>query len=99
LLGHPRFSLLVRGLKHSELTPEVADAIAQLDCLVIPFSENRYKDLDGRLDALFDTSGVKAILVRPDFYAFGSASDAKQAEVMLSKAVSMMKGEQSSAVA
>jgi len=64
----------------------VTDAIDRLGAVVVPFSDARFTDTEGRITALFETTGAKAILVRPDFYAFGSAATAEEAEAMLTKA-------------
>jgi hypothetical protein len=45
---------------------------------VHPFSvtsNGLYRDQNGRLSALLDSVGAHAVLVRPDFYAFGLVSD------------------------
>jgi len=80
------FTLLVNGLTHDSMTPSVTEAIDRLGAVVVPFSEARYADTEGRIAALFEQTGAKAILVRPDFYAFGSAASAEEAEAMLIKA-------------
>ncbi len=81
-----KFTLLVNGLPHDSMTHSVTAAIDRLGAVVVPFSDARFADTEGRITALFETTGAKTILVRPDFYAFGSAASAEEAEAMLIKA-------------
>jgi len=92
LRDRPGFVLLVNGLAHDGITPVAAAAMEALDCLAVPFSPARYSDVSGRLSEMFAESGAKAVLVRPDFYAFGSAETADQAEAMLVRAARMLTG-------
>ena len=84
--------LLVNGLPHSSMTPAVGAAIEALGAVVVPFSDAAFKDETGRIDGLFEETGAKAILVRPDFYAYGAASSAEEAEALLSKAANTLAG-------
>ena len=46
--------------------------MADLDTGVVSLTE--CDDLDGRASAFLDDNDVHAVLVRPDFYVFGSAA-------------------------
>ncbi len=84
------FVLLVNGLPHDSMTETIKRALVQLGAIVVPFIDTRFSDADGRLTKLFNESGAKAILMRPDFYAFGSANTAEATEAMLCAAANHM---------
>lgn len=86
------FTLLVNGISHEDMTPAVGAALKALNCQVVPFSATEFSDDTGRLTEMFKASGAKAILARPDFYAYGSANSAAEAEVMLVKAAAHFTG-------
>ncbi len=71
------FALHCRGVApHSLLSPEVIQTLIALDVRIISFDQytpGGVVDLDGRMDAFFETNGWIAMLVRPDFYVYGGA--------------------------
>jgi catechol 2,3-dioxygenase-like lactoylglutathione lyase family enzyme len=54
-------------------------AVASLD----PDAPRGVRDVDGRLTAWLSEHGVHAVLVRPDFYVFGSAPSARELPALL----------------
>jgi catechol 2,3-dioxygenase len=76
------FALIVsRGDPLTELDPE---SLALIDTLAItvasldPSAPAGVRDLDGRLTTWLDQHAAHAVLVRPDFYVFGSARAADE---------------------
>ena len=53
--------------------------VASLD----PDAPHGVRDLDGRLTAWLDEHGAHAVLVRPDFYVFGSAASPAELPALL----------------
>jgi 2-polyprenyl-6-methoxyphenol hydroxylase-like FAD-dependent oxidoreductase len=58
--------------RHRELLDVLGAHVASLD----PSADCGRRDADGRLTGWLREHGVHAVLVRPDFYVFGSAADA-----------------------
>ena len=73
------WQLLLRGGDAKiNFTAEATETIERLDVIVADFGpDGDTIDVDGNYTAWFDRLGVDAVLVRPDFYIFGSASMSK----------------------
>jgi hypothetical protein len=65
------FVLLV---KSNSLQPDATALAKKLGIPVVAIGPDGYRDRHGRLSARLLADGVVAILARPDFFAFGSAS-------------------------
>ncbi len=65
--------------EHRALIDALDMRIASLDA----DAPDGVRDLDGRLTAWLSEHGAYAVLVRPDFYVFGSASSAEQLPALL----------------
>lgn len=74
------FALLV---KTGSLHPEAAALARKLGVPVIAIGPDEYRDSNGRLNACLLANNAVAILARPDFYAFGSASSPDDVVVLL----------------
>lgn len=69
---------------------QVADAVAALGGVVADFGPNGDTvDVDGSYARWFDSLGADAVLVRPDFYVFGTAAPA-QVKPLLAQAQAML---------
>ena len=70
------WQLLVRGRgRDVEVSRETRTTVQRLGGVVATFGEGRdLTDIDGTYAAWFDRLGTEAVLVRPDFYVFGTAS-------------------------
>jgi len=65
------FVLLVQS---GSLPPDASALAKKLGVPVIAIGQDGYRDRNGRLTACLRAHGAVAILARPDFFAFGSAS-------------------------
>ena len=66
------FTLIVReGDPRGGLGPEHLRTLERLNARLVTLDSSM--DLDGRLEAWLADNAVHAVLVRPDFYVFGSA--------------------------
>jgi 2-polyprenyl-6-methoxyphenol hydroxylase-like FAD-dependent oxidoreductase len=65
--------------EHRALVDTLDITVASLDA----GAPHGVRDLDGRLTAWLSEHGVCAVLVRPDFYVYGSASAAEQLPLLL----------------
>jgi 2-polyprenyl-6-methoxyphenol hydroxylase-like FAD-dependent oxidoreductase len=74
--GDPLESL---GDEQRALTTTLEVRVASLD----PETPDGVRDVDGRLTAWLSEHGVYAVLVRPDFYVFGSARSAEELPALL----------------
>ena len=74
LLGGPKFVLLsTTGDPAHHLSPDTRAAWERLGGVSVHVGpDSEYHDVDGRYREWFAQSGVELVLVRPDFYAFGS---------------------------
>ena len=72
----PGWQLLLRsGELPFALDADACEVIRQIGALTADFGPGGdAEDLDGIYGAWFDRLGADAVLVRPDFYVFGSAS-------------------------
>lgn len=74
------FVLLV---KSGSLLPETSALAKKLGVAVIAVGPDGYRDRNGRLSACLLANSAVAILARPDFFAFGSASSPEGVVVLL----------------
>ncbi len=74
--GDPRERL---SADHRALIDELAMSVASLD----PDAPDGVRDLDGRLSAWLAEHGAHGVLVRPDFYTFGSARSSDELPALL----------------
>jgi hypothetical protein len=74
------FVLLV---KSGSLPPKASALARKLGVLVIAIGAGEYRDRNGRLSACLLANNAVAILARPDFFAFGSASSPEDVVVLL----------------
>ena len=65
--------------EHRELLDKLDVTVASLD----PAAPQGVRDVDGRLTAWLQEHGAHAVLVRPDFYVFGSVSSAADVPALL----------------
>jgi 2-polyprenyl-6-methoxyphenol hydroxylase-like FAD-dependent oxidoreductase len=83
----PGFQLIVaNGDPLEQLSREHRALIEGLDMTVASLdaeAPHGVRDMDGRLTAWLSEHGSYAVLVRPDFYAFGSASSADELSALL----------------
>ena len=83
----PGFQLIVAdGDPLEQLSREHRALIDTLDMTVASLDADAphgVRDVDGRLTAWLSEHGTYAVLVRPDFYVFGSASSAEQLPALL----------------
>lgn len=75
------FVIIARGFDTERaLAPAVRDALAVVGtkylALSAPGAAQSASDVEGRFDAFLDAQGWAAMIVRPDFYVYGGASDA-----------------------
>ena len=72
------FTLIARdGDPFDGLGPERVDALERLCVSPVGFEPDQpgaFRDLEGRIRGWLEDAGVHAVLVRPDFYVFGSAT-------------------------
>lgn len=73
------FALLCDGMDPlAELTDEHRQFLDSIHGITVPLSQdpatNLVRDVDGAYGRFFGEHGVRAVLVRPDFYIFGTAS-------------------------
>jgi 2-polyprenyl-6-methoxyphenol hydroxylase-like FAD-dependent oxidoreductase len=73
--GDPREAL---EREHHELLDTLGVTVASLDPEL-----GEVRDVDGRLTAWLADHGVHAVLVRPDFYVFGSAASAQELPALI----------------
>lgn len=77
------FHLLVRGEQDplAVLTPEQLEFIAAYDVSIVRLSETSdsdkgiYRDVSGKYLNFMDEAGLKAVIVRPDYYCYGGVAD------------------------
>lgn len=74
------FVLLLRA---SRMDEGVAKAAAARGIAAVPLGEGGWQDHGGRLTALLVENGLDAVLVRPDFYIFGSAAEGGDISALL----------------
>ncbi len=83
----PGFQLIVaNGDPRAQLSRQHRALIDTLDMTVASLDDDvpsGVRDLDGRLTAWLSEHGTYAVLVRPDFYVFGSACSAEQLSLLL----------------
>jgi len=82
-----RFVLLTAGIGEEALSQRARRAAAIADVAIVPLGAHHVRDVGGRLSRLLETEGFAAVLARPDFYAFGSATDGPDIEAMLEELV------------
>lgn len=58
---------------------------------IIEIGTTTFRDVDGRLDALFAHTGACAVLARPDFYAFGFAYTPQDIPALVHDAAAQLK--------
>ncbi|WP_075790932.1 bifunctional 3-(3-hydroxy-phenyl)propionate/3-hydroxycinnamic acid hydroxylase MhpA [Massilia putida] len=74
------FTLVLRGpAEKAALTPASADAAQRLGVRIVQLDDEGMApgavlDLDGKFGAFMDGHGARAMLVRPDFYVYGSTA-------------------------
>jgi 2-polyprenyl-6-methoxyphenol hydroxylase-like FAD-dependent oxidoreductase len=76
--GGGGFMLVMRGLDSAVVTPLLGDLAHRV--IVLGAQADQARDIDGRLDAFLDEQGWSAMIVRPDFYVYGGATDATALE-------------------
>ncbi|RUT42325.1 bifunctional 3-(3-hydroxy-phenyl)propionate/3-hydroxycinnamic acid hydroxylase [Pseudomonas sp. PAMC 29040] len=77
------FHLLVRGEQDplAVLTPEQLEFIAAYDVSIVRLAETSdsdkgiYRDVSGKYLNFMDEAGLKAVIVRPDYYCYGGVAD------------------------
>jgi hypothetical protein len=69
------------GDPSADLSPEQAAALDALEATVVSLDD--LDDLDGRLTAWLSAHGAHAVLIRPDFYVFGSAATANDVPALV----------------
>ena len=84
------WQLLLHGVASSSgLNADVKALAAKLGASVINFCDRDTIDLDGSYQGWFDRLKTVAVLVRPDFYVFGTA-DVDGVEALLRSACTML---------
>jgi 2-polyprenyl-6-methoxyphenol hydroxylase-like FAD-dependent oxidoreductase len=81
------FVLLTAGIDRSDLSATARRAADLAGVAIVPLAEEQVRDIGGRLSGLLRSQGLAAVLARPDFYAFGSASDEADIEALLADLV------------
>lgn len=80
----PGFCLIVSGSETVELlSDESRTLLRKLRASVLRLNSGAATDLDGRLTTWLAEAGVEAVLVRPDFYVFGSVENAASVNELL----------------
>lgn len=87
------FVLLTDGIGSSRLSEKSLRAAALVGVRIVPLGDGHERDVEGRLSGLLKSGGYAAVLARPDFYAFGSASDEADIEVLLEELVACLGAE------
>jgi len=65
--------------------------VEEIGGCIVKVGPGGYRDLDGRLDALFAQTGACAVLARPDFYAFGFAYTPQDIPALVRDATAQLK--------
>jgi hypothetical protein len=68
------FVLLIKAGALGTLRPETSALAQRLGVPMIAIGPGGHRDLNGRLSACLAANDAVAILARPDFFAFGSAT-------------------------
>ena len=66
-----------------EVERDVSDRADRIGVKVVPLGRQGYRDLKGRLSGFLNEKGLRAVLVRPDFYIYGSARSQKETLTLL----------------
>jgi hypothetical protein len=77
------FALIGDATMIDDLDDGTRATVERLGLALAPIGAGAYRDHSGRISAWLARHQACAVLVRPDFYAFGLASDAGQAERLL----------------
>ncbi|MGJ5181564.1 bifunctional 3-(3-hydroxy-phenyl)propionate/3-hydroxycinnamic acid hydroxylase [Bradyrhizobium oligotrophicum] len=77
------FSLLIETDALDELSARSRALIEALDIAVVPIGLRGYRDLDGRLGEFLAAHRIRAVIARPDFYAFGGVRSPGEIERLL----------------
>jgi hypothetical protein len=88
-----RFVLMTAGIGRDRLSGRALRAAALADVAIVPLGPDNVRDIGGKLSGLLQSEGLAAVLARPDFYAFGSASDEADIEAMLEELVAALGAE------
>ena len=85
-----RFVLMTAGIGTDGLSERARRAADLAGVTIVPLGQGHVRDIGGRLLGLLESEGFAAVLARPDFYAFGSASDEADIEAMLEELVAAL---------
>jgi 2-polyprenyl-6-methoxyphenol hydroxylase-like FAD-dependent oxidoreductase len=91
------FSLILRDLTLVNDVPNLA-RLRELGASVTTFAAEasadveKFADIDGTYSAWFTTLGASAVLVRPDFYVYGTANDAAGVQDMIARFEDAVRG-------
>ncbi len=90
----PGWHLLLRGASAEAFTGAAQEVIDRLGMIVATFgADGDTADLDGTYEAWFDALQADAILVRPDFYVFGtSAAGGDRSDLVVAAWTSLQAG-------
>ena len=81
--------ILAEPLTQADLTPESRNVLHRQGVRIVTVADRRQAtddqigDTQGQILGFMEKRGVRAILVRPDFYLFGGASDAARLNAMI----------------
>ena len=81
------FVLLTAGIDKAGLSEKARRAAELADVAIISLGAGQVNDMHGKLSGLLQSEGLAAVLARPYFYAFGSATDESDIETMLEELV------------
>lgn len=93
VFGAPRFALLLRHARAGqELGEDALRILRRLDAVVVEIVDaesdpgpGQAADLTGVYAEYFSTHGAAAVLVRPDFYVFGTAAEPGEVGVLIAE--------------
>lgn len=92
-----KFVLISRGDFYSGLTAQAQDVIKMLNMSVIDLDVQDF-DYSGRLSGFLSNLGVSAVIVRPDFQVFATATNQNQVSAELLRLGDALKAEMSATV-
>jgi hypothetical protein len=89
----PGWQLLHRGASAEAFTGAAQEVIDRLGIIVATFgADGDTADLDGTYEGWFDGLNADAILVRPDFYVFGTSASGRDRSDLVTEVWTSLQG-------